>query len=437
MTHHLKEKVAIEVVSGRLNEEQPVLNGRFKVPSFIEKLLFKVHMPDCKGRLALQLFDPIQNRGFFATWIKKDWGNTFELMISREEAPRGWEKGPIVAGEWRLQVSGIPLNGETPFIIEIDGIKQNVETRYQWTPGDLHSHTNHSDGAYSIEELIAAAKEEELQFLAVTDHNTMTAFTELNQIDFCILKGTEITTERGHANLFGIERMPEWYVDGNSRSFTHVAKETKLQQGLFSINHPFIGELGWIEWDMDLSYVDCIEIWNNPGYVKSTEAMEKALVKWNELLNSGYRITGIGGSDSVHYGFDYEHRLGYPTTYLLLEKVTDKDILKALKEGRAIVSKESFIYSEVWLKGQKFFIGDQVQVGTVHKSVKLRGYSAFSGINYVQWVKNGEVINVKEVTYKEEVEEEIDVTAGDWIRMQVRNEKGDMQAFTNPIYFVR
>ena len=39
--------------------------------------------------------------------------------------------------------------------------------------GDLHTHTNFSDGSYSPEELVAAAKKIGLHYLAITDHDTI------------------------------------------------------------------------------------------------------------------------------------------------------------------------------------------------------------------------------------------------------------------------
>lgn len=39
--------------------------------------------------------------------------------------------------------------------------------------GDLHTHTNFSDGSYSPEELVAAAKKIGLQYLGITDHDTV------------------------------------------------------------------------------------------------------------------------------------------------------------------------------------------------------------------------------------------------------------------------
>ena len=43
----------------------------------------------------------------------------------------------------------------------------------RWRAGDLHAHTVHSDGGLTVPELVALAAERGLDFLAVTDHNTV------------------------------------------------------------------------------------------------------------------------------------------------------------------------------------------------------------------------------------------------------------------------
>jgi len=43
--------------------------------------------------------------------------------------------------------------------------------------GDLHCHTKLSDGSLGIEDVIAQAKREEIDFLSITDHDTMSSFS--------------------------------------------------------------------------------------------------------------------------------------------------------------------------------------------------------------------------------------------------------------------
>ena len=51
----------------------------------------------------------------------------------------------------------------------------------KYYPIELHAHTCHSDGDFSIHQLIQAAKEEPYQVLTVTDHNTFAPYAQWRQ----------------------------------------------------------------------------------------------------------------------------------------------------------------------------------------------------------------------------------------------------------------
>jgi hypothetical protein len=63
---------------------------------------------------------------------------------------------------------------------------------------DLHTHTTASDGTYTPEELIDAARELELDALAITDHETFagfdTALPYAQQASFDLVRGIELNT---------------------------------------------------------------------------------------------------------------------------------------------------------------------------------------------------------------------------------------------------
>ena len=76
-----------------------------------------------------------------------------------------------------------------------------------WLAGDLHAHTFHSDGVMSVAELAAHAVERGLDFVAVTDHNTVSHHALLgpasSRYGVTLLPGQEVTTELGHAGVLG------------------------------------------------------------------------------------------------------------------------------------------------------------------------------------------------------------------------------------------
>ena len=72
---------------------------------------------------------------------------------------------------------------------------------------NLHTHSTHSDGVYTPAELVAVAKEEGYRALAITDHDSATAFPELEKA----------CREAGLETIFGVEfsvREPSCHVVG-------------------------------------------------------------------------------------------------------------------------------------------------------------------------------------------------------------------------------
>ena len=67
----------------------------------------------------------------------------------------------------------------------------------------MHSHTVHSDAPQTTEELLTQAEKEQIDWVAITDHNTVSAIPEaeahnLYKKQIKVLKGIEYTTFYGH-----------------------------------------------------------------------------------------------------------------------------------------------------------------------------------------------------------------------------------------------
>ena len=64
---------------------------------------------------------------------------------------------------------------------------------------DMHVHTNHSDGDYSVEKMLEAAEKNGVKLLSITDHDTISAYSEFDNIYIKkfsgeIMFGVELTT---------------------------------------------------------------------------------------------------------------------------------------------------------------------------------------------------------------------------------------------------
>lgn len=192
-----------------------------------------------------------------------------------------------------------------------------------WLAGDLHAHTLHSDGALTIDELAALGAGNGLDFLAVTDHNTVShhEFLAAASARFGIelLPGQELTTADGHANAFG----DIGWIDFRQPAATWVSEVAK-RGGLMSINHPSRGDCAWRH---ALAVPAALaEVWHSSWF----DRRDGGPLAW--WLAAGYP-TPVGGSDWHRPGNDAAP--GTPTTWVAC---ADGDVLGGLAAGRTAIS---------------------------------------------------------------------------------------------------
>jgi hypothetical protein len=189
----------------------------------------------------------------------------------------------------------------------------------RWLAGDLHTHTVHSDGEMTVPELARFAAGRGLDFLAVTDHNTVSHHAELaaagSAHGISLVPGQEVTIEAGHANVLG----DVGWIDFREPPDTWLAAAERAG-GLMSVNHPYGGDVSWIapmtrrppllepRWTIPLSW------W----------------LAWDPLA------IPVGGSDWHRPGSDAPP--GSPTTWVEAESDDPAAVLAALAAGRTAVS---------------------------------------------------------------------------------------------------
>lgn len=205
-----------------------------------------------------------------------------------------------------------------------------------WLRGDLQSHTEHSDARGTLAQLVARARALGLDFLAITDHNTISHHAHLPALagdDLLLIAGQECTTYYGHMNIWGTRR----WCDFRCRTDTELAAVIDLAHasgGLCSINHPKAFGPPW-EHSTALP-VDAIEVWQGPWPWRNTES----LALWERLLLDGRRLPSVGGSD-YHCPAGEETgflRLGQPTTWVKARERSVAAVLEAIRAGRVSIS---------------------------------------------------------------------------------------------------
>ncbi len=197
----------------------------------------------------------------------------------------------------------------------------------RWLAGDLHAHTVHSDGGLTVSELAALAAGRGLDFLAVTDHNTVSHHAELaaasRRYRITLLPGQEVTTDLGHAGALGdvgwidFRREPDDWLDA-----------TEARGGLLSVNHPFAGPISWAR--PMRRRPPLLEVWH-PSWLDLRWTIPLSWwLAWDPAA------IPVGGSDWHQPGSDAPP--GRPTTWVECAGEEPADVIEGLRAGRVAIS---------------------------------------------------------------------------------------------------
>lgn len=308
---------------------------------------------------------------------------------------------------------------------EVDIEKDQVMCREEkWYAGDFHTHTFYSDGKLSPEENIEVAKKRGLSFFSPTDHNFNQ--TKFPDTDLLIIEGTEITSKFGHVNVFFTNKsiFEKYSVKGlnTEKWLLEVLKDLKGE--IYSINHPFMDTYEFLVGEYYLEDLKFMEIINDPTYMTSIAAMEKALKAWDILLKNGYKVYGIGGSDSHLYpnekyeNSEYPSLLGDPKTFIYAKNLSKDEIKKAMLAGKISVSREKLLELK---KTSDSEFSMNLEENTFHGK-KL----------HIELIVDGEIFK----TYEDNLKVNLDLDENyHYVRANVRCEDGELYGFTNPHFY--
>jgi len=302
--------------------------------------------------LDLGCFDPAGFRGWSG-------GARDSFAVAEPGATPGYLAGPVTAGLWQVVIGlhAVPAPG-VPFSVTAEPLSAGsasldgqlawwlaapdappvpgarparrslpAETGLTWLAGDLHAHTFHSDGVMSVAELAAHAVQRGLDFVAVTDHNTVSHHALLgpasSRYGVTLVPGQEVTTALGHAGVLG----DTGWIDFREPASSWLSR-AESRGGLMSVNHPFAGPASWVHpmprrppllevwhWSwLDLSWTTPLSWW---------QAWDPAAIP-------------VGGSDWHRPGSDAP--LGTPTTWVLCADESVSGVLDGLRTGRVAIS---------------------------------------------------------------------------------------------------
>jgi len=326
-----------------------------------------------------------------------------------------------------------------------------------WYRGDFHVHSNFSDGLLPPAVLVETAKSEGMDFFALTDHNTIDGLGELMpDSEILIIPGLEVTLKIGHFTVLGIRGWHDWmenicvypYDDdlawGKDRPPIKEIFIRSSRQGLINcIAHPLRESWKWLDDQTDMNYVHCIEVCNCPGSHESDLGTPKAIRLWTELLNVGYRMTALGGSDyhrtvpsTIYSGSHTRESIGWPTNYVYAEELSSNAILSAVMRRRVYVSLGPKVSFQAEVNGKVYDIGQDI--GPFEGEINFTSItSECPEGSCAKIVRNGEVVVEGSVTDGEARLIYSDTTKfsqSNWYRLDVYDSNGAMSAITNPIF---
>ncbi len=227
---------------------------------------------------------------------------------------------------------------------------------------DIHTQYSH-DSSGSIPSVILAAKKRNLNFVIITDHNSMKAREDpaLSQ-DPLLIIGNEISTTDGHLISLGTRKIIEPPIEPQK-----AIDQIHSDGGFAVIAHPVCAKSAWQDWNV--KNVDGIEVYNHacdfydsnkltfllksltlsPTFFRQQAIREprKMLAKWDSILSSNF-IAGFGAIDAHErysvFGFPlmhYTNLFGAVTMYVKADSMSEKDILNALVKGKSYLVFES------------------------------------------------------------------------------------------------
>lgn len=344
-----------------------------------------------------------------------------------------------------------------------------------WLKGELHVHSRHSKESSNnpIAKIIAFSRAVGIDYVCITDHDNHVegdvahntwADPEFKSDSVLLLYGAEWTTTRGHGNVFSARPYDHQRLYDVRDQRDVVIGAVKKELGIhLSANHPSGKDHFGYSYDM----VESIEVWNSAIWSKNANA----IMIWDDMLSSGRKLTGRGGSDAHHGTPDtpdketknsYQAKgnyVGTPTTWVFASARTSQAVVDALTNGRVCVCANPFaprveFYADLDQDGKMdMMMGDNTR--STGKPVKFRVQltgNTVPGASYtVNVVKNGDPFGVFQATGKTPTAEFTDTpeTLGrTYYRVTVEGPptpypqvpgsmalSGNMVGLSNPIYF--
>lgn len=424
----------------------------FDVPSGVNQLIIDLAYAPQKtdgynNLLTLTLFDPNGIRGEGHRHAPRQ-----RVAISAADATPGYLPGDLPVGRWMIVINTHLVLEPITYSMHITfddqpliGAHARVPTPGKtaprglgWYRGDLHAHTLHSDAHWDVPDLVAYARAERLDFVTLSDHNTISGLAQMDSLssdNLLTMGGMELTTYHGHALALGTRRHFDWRIRPGEWEMTNMLREITAAGGTFIIAHPMAAGnpvctgCDWQYADVMPGAARLVEIWNG-DWREPFDQNEKGLRLWYRWLNEGCPIFATAGSD-IH-GTPEQ-----PTTYgrnvVYAETLSEAAILDAVRRGRLYLSQGPRLeLTGSTPDGQQAMMGDTL-VGDA-ATLTAAWSDAPAGCT-LRWIVDGEPRQT--VLCEASGTAQLALADARWCVLELRDSGGQMQAITNPIFIQR
>jgi hypothetical protein len=337
--------------------------------------------------------------------------------------------------------------------------------------GSFHIHTSMSDGTGSIFDVVEAGHHAGVDFLVITDHNSVAYRTEGFEGWYgklLVLVGQEVTPVRNHLVVMGVDEVIQSEDLGDAEE--HVQRAAGL--GGFSVavhphHHPHYRRSFWkvipTPWDnWDKPEIQAVELWSymadwvhpinlfNPismiYYIKRPhKAIQgpsaSVLAEWDKITQKR-QVAAIGGVDAharrdplrIFCVFPYEFLFRTIRTHIIAPEFTgtleddEKIVLRAFRRGHCYISYDMLHDARGFMfecagTGRDCIMGDVIRF---EKGLTLRTRLPVSA--EIRLIDNG-----REWVHKDGDSLEVDVQEPGVYRIEARL-NGQPWVFSNPIY---
>jgi hypothetical protein len=460
----------------RGSQNQTYIKVPFRVPTGTERVTITFAYTEREQHTALDLglLDPSGLR----CWSG---GNKSLLTIGLSDATPSCLPGPIPVGTWNVLI-GVPNIRPavvSHYTIHVDFTSTGAVAQYPadlrvplrsgpaWYRGDLHMHTGHSDGTCPSQTgkmvpcpvfvTVEAAVRRGLDFIAITDHNATSQYNVMRELQpyfdkLLLIPGREITTFQGHINFLGSTDYIDFRLGSPHVPDVNTILRSAARVGaITSINHPALptGEAcmgcGWSPAKkVDMRLFTAVEAVNG-----GSERFEKSDIPfWNTQLDTGCRLTGIGGSDNHRPAMPLTAigSIGSPTTVVYADNLSIPAILDGIRAGHVFIdidgTSDRLLEVTAQSAGQTVHAGDALTV-PAGQSVSFSIHVAAVATGKILLIEDGQPVALpaesavaSAITSNDQTLSIAWTSDGQrhWFRAEVGRPDGKLWLVGNPVY---